>query len=96
MSLKERLRNFNDSISGATNYPPDDYPEWSSLTFESHMADLKELWTEIRPQLKRDLDKAEFVDSKLREMMEAFDAGEKQRGRDIAWDLYNFDLEKLR
>jgi hypothetical protein len=60
------------------------------------MADLKELWAAIRPQLKRDLEQAEWVDAKLQEMFAAFDAGEKDKGRKAAWALYNAGLTKLR
>jgi hypothetical protein len=60
------------------------------------MADLRELWSAIRPQLKRDLEQAEFVDTKLQEMFAAFDAGEKDKGRKAALALYNFDVNKLR
>jgi hypothetical protein len=96
MSVKEKLCDLCGSIATATTDSPDEYPDWSYWTYETHMAHIKELWEEIRPQLKRDLEGAEFVDSKLREMIEAFDAGEKERGRDVAWELYNFDVEKLR
>jgi hypothetical protein len=96
MSTQEKLRDFVSSISGAMSYPPDDYPDWSYLTYESHMEDIKGLWSEIRTKLKRDLDGAEFVDNKLREMFEAFEAGDKQRGRAAACDIYNFDADKLR
>lgn len=96
MSLREHLQNFGDSIAGATMNAPDEYPEWSNLTYETHMADLKDLWATIRPQIKRDLVQAEFVDNKLQEMFAAFDAGEKDKGRKAAWALYNSDVAKLR
>ena len=64
--------------------------------YETHMADLKDLWATIRPQLTRDLEQAEFVDAKLQEMIAAFDAGEKEKGRKAAWALYNSEVTKLR
>ncbi|MHA6916158.1 hypothetical protein ACQUJO_23945 [Ralstonia pseudosolanacearum] len=94
MSLKERLRDLSGSIASAMVYAHDEYPEWR--TYEDHRIALNELWSEIRPKLKRDLEDAEYVDCTLREMIEAFDAGEKARGRKLACDLYNFDVEKLR
>lgn len=96
MPLREDLQSFVDSIGAAGSNAPDEYAEWSSWTYRTHMADLKELWTSIRPQLKRDLDQAEFVGVKLQEMFTAFDAGEKEKGRKAAWALYNADLTKLR
>lgn len=96
MSLQEKLKDFAGSISTATGDAPDDYPEWSSWTYETHMADLKGLWAEIRPNLKRDLDQAALIDGKLQEMFAAFDAGEKERGREAAWFIYNLGIEKLR
>ncbi|MFJ2991222.1 hypothetical protein [Pandoraea sp. NPDC087047] len=94
MSLKERLSDLSGAVASAMVYAHDEYPEWRS--YEAHREDLYDLWAEIRPKLKRDLERAEYVDRMLREMIGAFDAGEKERGRKLACDLYNFDIEKLR
>jgi hypothetical protein len=96
MSLHEDLQKFVDSIGAAGSNAPDEYPEWSSWTYEAHMADLKRLWAAIRPQLERDLEQVEFVDGKLQEMFAAFDAGEKEKGQKAAWVLYNAEVAKLR
>lgn len=96
MALRENLKDLAASVALATSSAPDNYASWSSWTYETHMVDLKELWMAIRPQLKRDLDRAEWVDAKLQEMYMAFDAGEKERGRDAAWALYNAELTKLK
>jgi hypothetical protein len=96
MSLREDLENFNGSINLAIGHPPDDYPEWSYVTYDSHMADLKALWAAIRPRLKRDLIEAEQIDGKLAEMFTAFDAGEKERGRSAALFIYNMEPTRLR
>ncbi len=96
MSLRDDLQNFVDSIGAAGSNAPDEYAEWSSWTYETHMADLKDLWATIHPQLKRDLEQAEWVDGKLQEMFTAFDAGEKEAGRKAAWELYNAKVTKLR
>jgi hypothetical protein len=74
---------------------PDEYPEWSSLNYETHMAALKDLWREIHPQLKQDLEKAQWVDAKLQEMFSAFDAGQKELDRKAAWAIYNAEVTKL-
>ena len=96
MSLTERLKDFAGSIGAAMTDPPDNYPEWSSWTYEPHMADIKELWTEIRPQLTRDVEQAAFIDAKLLEMFAAFDAGEKDKGRKAAIAIYNLRVGQLR
>ncbi|WP_454733428.1 MULTISPECIES: hypothetical protein [Cupriavidus] len=59
------------------------------------MADLKALWAEIRPQLKNDLDRAAFIEGKLDEMFKAFDEGERERGRDAVWAIYNLRVQSL-
>lgn len=55
MSLKEKLLDFASSLALAITAPPDDYPSWSYWTYETHMDDLKELWADIRPRLKKRL-----------------------------------------
>jgi hypothetical protein len=96
MSLHEDLQNYVDSIGCAGSNAPDEYADWSYITYEANMADLKDLWTRIQPQLKRDLEKARWVDVTLQEMFDAFGAGQKELGRKAAWALYNAELTKLR
>lgn len=96
MSLREDLENFNGSINLAIGSPPDDYPAWSYVTYESHMADIKALWAAIRPALKRDLTGAQQIDAKLAEMFSAFEAGDKARGREAALFIYNMSPTRLR
>jgi hypothetical protein len=82
MSLKERLKDFAGSVSLAATDAPDGYATWSSWTYESHMSDLKDLWGEIRPLLKRDVDQAQAIDTKLGEMFSAFgEAIKKEDGK---------------
>ncbi len=66
------------------------------MTYESHMADLKELWSEIRRQITSDVEKVRFIDQKLQEMFAAFESGEKDKGRKAAWSIYNLKVETLR
>jgi hypothetical protein len=94
MSLIKLLDYFVCSINGATSYPPNDYPDW--LSYEEHMADLKSYWSQIRPKLKRDLETAAFIDTKLQEMFTAFDAGDKATGVSAACAIYNCEIKKLR
>jgi hypothetical protein len=95
MSLKEKLADFAGALSSATS-APDDYPFPEYVNYQSNMTDLKELWAEIRPQLKHDVEKAGFIDDKLQEMFAAFEEGDKEKGRKAAWAIYNADVKKLR
>ena len=96
MSLVERLTDFEGAVGGAAAHAPDGYPETSFRTYESNMADIRELWSEIKPRLRRDLGLARFVDEKLKEAFSAFEAGQKDIGQQAMWDIYNFGVKKLR
>jgi hypothetical protein len=96
MSLTEKLRDLAGSVGLAATDAPDRYATWSSWTYETHMADLKELWAEIREQLVRDHVKIEFIDNKLREMFDSFERGENDKGRSAAWAVYNIGVKDLR
>lgn len=94
MSLRETLRDLQDSISAAWTNSPDEYPEWSSWTFETHMADLRGLWSSAESQLKN-REKALQVGSDLMQMIAAFESGDKAAGRSMAGKLYNAQVSKL-
>ncbi|MDC5109329.1 hypothetical protein Q5X37_11640 [Acinetobacter baumannii] len=51
------------------------------------MQDLRVLWSEIRPKIKKDLVKADYVGVKLQEMMDAFDKGDKDEGKKLLESL---------
>ena len=95
MTLQNLLKEFRGSIAGATT-APDRYacPEFQS--WEWNKADLQSLWAQIKPKLKRDLDSVKLIDAKLHQMFEAFEAAHNEQGRDIAWELYALDVDKLR
>lgn len=95
-SLRDRLMDFSGSIGLAASNAPDDYPSTSHWTYETNMADLKELWAEIRPKLKNDIKQAEFIDRKLQEMFAAFESGKKAEGRKAAWEIYNVGVKQLK
>lgn len=95
-SLSEKLLDFAGAISSAGTDAPDEYPEWSYRSFEADMSDIKELWSEIRPKLKQDVEKADFVDGKLQEAFAAFDAGEKEKGRKAMLAIYNLGIRTLK
>ena len=96
MSLREKLKDLSGYVSIAATDAPDEYPDWGYITYESNMTYIKELWVDISPRLKKDIEKANFVDHKLVEMFVAFEAGDKAKGRQAAWDIYNSEVEKLR
>ncbi|NUF24836.1 hypothetical protein HUN23_18995, partial [Acinetobacter oleivorans] len=94
MSLKEKLGELEDSLVTVEYCAPDNYNEWLLKYFptqeaihEERMKDLRELWSEIRPKIKKDFVKADYVGVKLQEMMDAFDKGDKDDGKKIAGEL---------
>lgn len=89
MISKDLLGDFAGAISGAATDAPDNYPEWSYWTFETHMADIKELWSKLRPQLLADEELTRFIDEKLQHMLSAFESDDNDRGRAAAWAIYN-------
>lgn len=95
MSLTETLRDFAGPLSSAID-AADEYPAWGYVTYESNMADLKELWSKIRPKLKRDLEQAEFVDRKFQEAFDAFMANQKDKGRKAILAVYNLNVKQFR
>ena len=95
MSLVEKLKDFAGALATATR-APDEYNPDLYVTYESNMADLKELWGDIRTRLKVDADKVAFIDEKLQEAFVAFESGEKQKGQQAIWTLYNLEVKALR
>jgi len=89
MISKDLLGDFAGAISGAATDAPDNYPEWGYWTFETHMADIKELWSKLRPQLLADEGLTRLVDEKLQYMFSAFESGDNERGRAAALAIYN-------
>lgn len=96
MSLKETLNDFAGALATATMHAPDEYPTWSSWTYESNIADLRELWANIRPKLKRDMEQADFIDANLQAAFVAFEANEKDKGRNAILAIYNLAVKQLR
>ncbi|MBE2163782.1 hypothetical protein IIQ43_04430 [Acinetobacter oleivorans] len=104
MSLREKLGELTDSLVTVAHCAPDDYDEWLLKYFptqeaihEERMKDVRELWSEIRPKIKKDLVKADYVEIKIQEMIDAFDKGENIEGRKIARELADlYDITKLK
>jgi hypothetical protein len=96
-SLVKALQLFKENVVGGTIRAPDNYPEWDTLGYTSHRADLLSLWSEIKPRLKRDLDKAAFIDEHLAQALESFDRGEREPGQSLMFKIYNvLNLNQLR
>lgn len=94
--LDEALQLFKESVAVATGRPPDQYPDWDP-GWADHSADLLQLWSSVKPRLKRDLDKAELIDQKLAAAMESFDSGQREPGRSLMFEIYNIlNLNTLR
>lgn len=96
MSLIERLRDFAGALAVASTDAPDAYPAWSYNTYENNMADLRACWADIRPTLKKDADKVEFIDRMLREAFDAFERKDKARGSKAIFAIYNLGVKSLR
>ncbi|WP_342370703.1 hypothetical protein [Acinetobacter sp. D009] len=104
MSLREKLGELTDSLVTVAHCAPDDYDDWLLKYFptqkaihEERIKDVRELWSEIRLKIKKDLVKADYVGVKLQEMMDAFDKGDKSEGQKIARELADlYDITKLK
>ena len=96
MSLREYLADFEGAIGGAASYAPDDYPKQSYRTYESNVDDIKSLWARIRLTIQHDAASVAFVDLRLSEAFKAFDSGDKEKGQQAMWDIYNLGLRKLK
>lgn len=96
MSLSEKLKDFAGAIALAASRAPDKYDEWCGWTYESNMADLRELWSYIHPRLTRDRELAEEINVNLHRMFDAFENAEEAEGRAAAWAIYNSNFRKLR
>lgn len=102
MSLSEKLVLFAGGVLLATR-APDGYSESQvelrgsmKGTYEDNKSTVLEDWAEIRPELKRDLDKVAFIDAKLTEGFDAFDRGDREVGKKAMFDIYNLQLRMLR
>ncbi|KCX50556.1 hypothetical protein J524_4413, partial [Acinetobacter baumannii 496487] len=100
----EKLGELEDSLVTVEYCAPNNYNGWLFEYFptqeaihEEQMKDLRVLWSEIRPKIKKDLVKADYVEIKIQEMIDAFDNGEKIEGRKIARELADlYDITKLK
>lgn len=96
MTLAKTFEDFIGAVANAATYAPDEYPEWSYASYDIHKTDILNFWSQILPRIKKDLEQANFVDQKVKEAFSAFDEGDKARGRQALWDIYNAKPEKMR
>ncbi|MBU8976873.1 hypothetical protein JI752_012035 [Lysobacter sp. MMG2] len=95
MSLSELLGDLAGLISLATTDAPDEYPDWLPTTYDIHKSEIQTLWTRVRPHLRNN-EEEERVQRQLEAMFGAFEAGNKELGRKIAWDLWNLPITSLK
>jgi hypothetical protein len=97
MSLPQTLTLFTENVVGGTIRAPDNYPEWNTRRWAGHREDLLSLWADIKPRLKRDLDKVAYIDEHLALAIESFDRGEREPGQSLMVKIYNvLNLNQLR
>lgn len=96
MTLAEKLNDVAAAVSTAATHAPDAYPDWGFVTYDGNMADIRELWSEIQPKTKKDINKATFVDGKLQDAYRAFHVGDKETGQNALWEIYNSGIKNLR
>lgn len=95
MGFPEILDDFAACVAVAVSTAPDEYPRWSGgLT--AHIAEMRVLWAEIRPQLRRDIEQANRVEAALQEMTSAVEVGNTRGFRKAARTLQGLDVSKLR
>jgi len=78
MGFPESLNDFSACIAVAAGAAPDAYPAWSG-GFKAHFAETMLLWTEIRPQLRRDVEQVRRIDIVLHKMAAAVEVGDTGR-----------------
>jgi hypothetical protein len=88
-SLAQALQLFTENVVGGTLRAPNNYPDWDTGGYRTHRADLLNLWSEIKPRIKQDLDKVAFIDEHLALAIESFDRGEREPGQSLMVQIYN-------
>ena len=95
MGFLESLEDLAACIAVAADIAPDAYPAWSD-GFGAHFTATMLLWAEIRPQLRRDIEKAQRIDAGLLKMATALEVGDPGGFREAARTLHGLDISKLR
>lgn len=95
MGFLESLEDLAACIAVAADIAPDAYPAWSD-GFRAHFTATMQLWGEIRPQLRRDLEMAQRIDVGLLKMATALEVGDPDGFRETARTIHGLDVSKLR
>jgi len=89
MKVAGVVADFLGAVSGIATNGPDEYPDWSYRSFEKEKAEIEAVWPKIRAKLGDDTETIALVEAKIAESFAAFAAGDKERGRDAMWAIYN-------
>lgn len=82
--VRELARNLSEEIGAAAAMAPNEYGPGGYTAYKNNMADIREFWAQIKPKLKHDAGRSDFIEKQVAAMIEAFDAGDKKLGRKIA------------
>ncbi|MBT2326304.1 hypothetical protein J7E62_28670 [Variovorax paradoxus] len=93
-SVQQRLGDLVSEISLSLSLGPE-YPSWSRWEFKAHMAEIRLVWSLLRPQLSSEMGEVAIFETKLEEMLSAFEAGDQDGGRRAGWSLIRMDLTKI-
>lgn len=87
MRMMKRLVALSSAVVQAASHAPDNYPQWMTYAWTDHRVEIDRLWADIFPSLEN-RDYADCVDALLKDMLDAFNTGNVQRGRKMSWDLW--------
>ena len=73
---------------------PKEYPDF--MTYEGNKESIIKYWSKARPELRKDVGKIAFIEENLEKMFRAFESDDVAEGCNIAIELYNMELRKLR
>jgi hypothetical protein len=76
-------------VSRAASVAPDEYPEGLADNWEKTRADIVAMWVEVRRRPWPSPGNIPFINEKIAEGLAALDAGERERGRQAMWAIYN-------
>lgn len=104
MTLREKLGILEDSLVTVAQCAPDDYSDWlleyfpdQAAIHKERMKELQELWSDLKPKIKKDLVKIDYIGEKLQEMIDAFNKFDNVEGKKIARELADlYDITKLK
>ena len=93
--VQKQLQDLASYIYFAAIDAPGSNPAWSRWTFESHMADIRQLWALVRPHLHCDPLQLLKTEAFPEGMLSAFEARDSNARRAAAWAFVRIDLAPL-